>query len=117
VTAGKINKCSKPWREDVVFGAVQEGDALGISLFAEKQWEGKILFDVPCHKMNMKMPLDWPRINQFPEWFTVESEKHYTIHDVTSNSKATYAGQELHEGIGIDIQVGKKKHLVVKRSD
>ncbi|MHC4301340.1 MAG: DUF6807 family protein, partial [Planctomycetota bacterium] len=78
-----------PWREDVIFGAVQEGDSLKITLVAEEPWRGEILFDAPRHKTNMKMPLDWPRINQFPEWFTGEDGKRYLVHDITSGSRVT----------------------------
>ncbi len=104
----------RPWREDVIFGAVQDGDVLKISIRAEKKWEGKILFDTPRHKTVMRMPIDWPRINQFPEWFTVEAEEPYTGHDLTSNSKATYTGRQLSEGIILHLQPGVERHLLVK---
>jgi hypothetical protein len=103
----------RPWREDIIFGAVQEGDVLKISILAEKKWEGKILFDTPRHKTVMKMPLDWPRINQFPEWFTVEAEKSYTGHDLMSDSKATLTGKQLHEGITLHLEPGVERHLIV----
>ena len=41
--------------------------------------EGRLLFDVPRHKTVMHMPIDWPRINQFPEWFTVQADRQYSI--------------------------------------
>ena len=104
----------RPWRQDVVFGAVQRGDVLKISIRAEKKWEGKILFDTPRHKTVMKMPLDWPRINQFPEWFTVEAGKSYTGHDLTSDSRSTLTGRQLHEGITLHLQPGTERRLVVK---
>jgi hypothetical protein len=102
-----------PWREDVIFGAVQDGNVLKISILADKKWEGKILFDVPRHKTIMKMPLDWPRINQFPEWFTVEAEKSYTGRDLTSNSKEALTGKQLHEGITLHLEPGIERHLIV----
>jgi len=104
----------RPWREDVIFGAVQEGNILKISIRAEKEWEGKILFDVPRHETVMKMPLDWPRINQFPEWFTVEAEKSYTGCDLASDSKSTLTGRQLQEGISMHLQPGTERRLVVK---
>ncbi len=104
----------RPWREDVVIGAVQNGNVLKISICVENNWQGKILFDTPRHKTIMKMPLDWPRINQFPEWFTVEGRKHYTVDDLTSDSKSTYTGKQLHEGITIHLQPGIEWHLVVQ---
>ena len=62
----------RPWREDVVYGAERVGDALAVSLRAERDWEGTLLVDRPRHREQMGLPLDWPRINQFPEWFSVE---------------------------------------------
>jgi hypothetical protein len=104
----------QPWREDVVFGAVQEGNVLKISMHTDKEWKGSILFDTLRHQTNMKMPLDWPRINQFPEWFTVQPEKRYTAHDLTVNSKATYTGKQLQEGITIHLQPGIKRRMMVQ---
>jgi len=103
----------RPWREDVVFGAVQEGNVLKMSIRAEKGWEGTILFDSPRHQTNMQLPLDWPRINQFPEWYTVNSETQYTVHDLTANSRVTYTGKQLHEGIAVRLQPGIEHRLVV----
>jgi len=103
----------RPWREDVIFGAVQDGNILKISIRAERKWEGKILFDVPRHKTVMKMPLDWPRINQFPEWFTVEADKAYTLHDLRYKYRETDSGKKFHEGVVIHLKAGIERHLVV----
>jgi len=103
----------RPWREDVIFGAVQEGDTLKLCIVADKQWEGKILFDTPRHRTNMKMPFDWPRINQFPEWFTVQDGRGYEVQDLTSNSKTTYTDKQLKEGITTNLQPRIEQHLVV----
>jgi len=104
----------RPWHQDVIFGAVQNGDSLTIALRAEKSWQGNLIFDTPRHKTIMKMPLDWPRINQFPEWFAVESEKRYTVHDLTSDSKKAYTGKQLSEGINIELRPAVEKRLLVR---
>lgn len=104
----------RPWRKDIVFGAVQEGNVLKICIRTEKEWKGKILFDTPRHRTNMKMPLDWPRINQFPEWFTVKSGTRYMIHDLTADSTATYTGKQLQEGFTIHLKPGIEYRLLVK---
>ncbi len=41
----------------------------------------KLYFNKARHSQSMKMPLDWPRISQFPEWFTVDPGKKYRISD------------------------------------
>jgi unsaturated rhamnogalacturonyl hydrolase len=104
----------RPWRQDVIFGAVQEGDTLKITMRAEKDWQGKLIFDTPRHKTVMKMPIDWPRINQFPEWFTVEAGKSYVGHNLVSNSGVTLTGRQLHEGITIHLKAGTERHMLVK---
>ena len=104
----------QPWREDVSFGAVQDGNSLKIAISVKKDWMGKIIFDCPRHKTNMKLPLDWPRINQFPEWFTAESQKTYTVTDTTSGSKQTFTGQQLRQGLTITLQPGTEKHLLIE---
>jgi len=104
----------QPWREDVVLGAVQDADTLKIAIRAEKGWQGKLIFDTPRHKTIMKLPLDWPRINQFPEWFTAKAEKRYELLDLTANTKANYTGKQLAEGIAIDLDANAEKYLLVQ---
>jgi hypothetical protein len=103
-----------PWRQDVLFGAVQDGDALKIVLRAENAWQGKLIFDIPRHKVNMRLPLDWPRINQFPQWFTVEAERNYTVRDLISGSSAEYIGKQLGGGITIEIRPATEVGLLVE---
>jgi hypothetical protein len=103
----------QPWREDVIFGAIQDGDCLKIALRAEKPWEGKLIFDTPRHKTIMNLPLDWPRINQFPEWFTAQADKTYTVTDLSANSKQTCTGKQLQAGIPIILQPTTEKHLEI----
>ena len=104
----------QPWRKDIRFGAVQQGDILKIAIVAGKEWNGKILFDKPRHKTNMSIPLDWPRINQFPEWFTVESRTRYSVRDLTSNSTVAHTGKQLQKGITINLRPGIEQHLLVE---
>ena len=104
----------QPWRDKVLFGAVQDGDVLKISLRCESGWSGKLIFDTPRHQTIMKMPLDWPRINQFPEWFTVKANRRYMIHDLTTNSKKAYTAEQLKAGIPINLKQGVEQRLRVQ---
>lgn len=61
----------QPWNPEIKLGAEQKGDTLYISVKSTKKWEGKLFFDKARHKTEMNMPLDWPRINQFSEWFAI----------------------------------------------
>jgi hypothetical protein len=104
----------KPWRDDVIFGAVQDGDTLKVTISSKRDWKGKLIFDSPRHKTIMKLPFDWPRINQFPEWFTVEARKQYTVQDPINNSKKVYTGSQLHQGLEINLERNKEQHFIVK---
>ena len=104
----------QPWREDVRLGAVQEGEELYLSLSADKAWSGKIKFDVPRHKAVMKLPMDWPRINQFPEWFTVEADTQYRIEDVDGDTLGPFKGEHLSRGIEVELKSGEEKRLIVR---
>jgi hypothetical protein len=105
----------RPWREDVVFGAIQDGDGLKIYIKADRRWQGKLLFDTQRHKTIMKMPLDWPRINQFPEWFTVKQNKRYLVYDLSSNTRKSYTAQQMAGGIGVGVQSGVPQYLIVQQ--
>jgi hypothetical protein len=104
----------RPWRDDVVFGASAEGDSLQIYVSSDRRWQGKLLFDTQRHKTIMKLPIDWPRINQFPEWFTVEQNKRYLIRDLSSNTRKSYTAQQMAAGIDISVQAGVPLYLTVQ---
>jgi hypothetical protein len=104
-----------PWREDLVVGAVEDDGSLYLSITAEKDWEGKVHFDTPRHKTIMKLPIDWPRINQFPEWFTVKSDTNYGLHDMTAGKKKSYTGKVMHEGLQVSLKAGVVKQIRIKQ--
>ncbi len=107
-----------PWRPDLRLGAARDGKSLLISLAADQPWSGKLYFDKPRHKVNMKLPLDYPRINQFPEWFTTTVDAKYIVRDAESGSEKTaiektVSGKEMQEGIPLDLRAGQELRLRV----
>ena len=92
-----------PWREDLLGGAVLEDRTLHISLKANKEWEGTLVFDTPRSARQMKMPLDWPRINQFPEWYTVSPGINYQVIMDDSRQGRVYTGEALSNGIRVKL--------------
>ena len=67
------------WRPDLRFGATEVGPGLLVVLSANTAWNGQLHFDFQRHKQNLHLPIDWARINQFPEWFVVDPEMRYRI--------------------------------------
>ena len=56
----------------------------------------------------------WPRINQFPEWFTTHPEKRFDLLDLTANTKKTVMGKDLIEGIPTTLKANSEKHLLIR---
>jgi len=96
-----------PWREDVVFGAVFLNNKLMIAIQTDNKWSGKIRFDNARHKEVLKIPIDYPRINQFPEWFTACETESYSLKGINNEFSAQYTGKDLIEGIELEIDQDK----------
>ena len=84
-------------------------NTLKVSLSSSKDWQGKLIFDAPRHQTHMNLPFNWARINQFPEWYTVEPDSTYMVHNLTLNTVKNYKGYELTRGI--DIILDKNQEL------
>ncbi|MBS3776503.1 MAG: hypothetical protein KGY70_15005 [Bacteroidales bacterium] len=106
---------AKPWDESLQFGAVSDTNTLYISIRSGEAWNGELIFDYKRHKKNMGLPLDYPRINQFPEWFTVDRDKKYQVTRVNENSTKTYEGEDLLDGLDLNLKGGDWYYLKIER--
>ncbi len=72
-----------------------------IVLQEEKDREGKMTFDTPRHKTIINLPVDYPRIKQFPEWFTDKEKEQYKV--ISSDKKITDNSydRQLQKGLGV----------------
>lgn len=104
-----------PWRSDITIGSVEHDGRLWVSIRADEAWKGHVRFDTPRHKTVMHLPLDWPRINQFPEWYTVTDDVQFTVHDITAGSADRVNGLQLIEGLELSIPASGEQLLVVDR--
>jgi hypothetical protein len=104
----------QPLNHGVTLGGEMKGDSLILSLGSPSaNWDGKLYFDKARHSEVMKMPIDWPRINQFPEWFTVDPKKKYQVSFDGGQTNRRVTGDELLKGIKIDVKAGVMKRMVV----
>lgn len=94
----------EPWNEQLYIGAVSSGDSLFVSVRSESAWEGNIYFDQARHRTHFSLPLDWPRINQLPEWFTVEAANDYLLFSDADGISGPAKGIDLHNGVKIKLQ-------------
>lgn len=106
-----------PWREDLIFGAVEKDDKLWVSMQSGSDWNGKLIFDKPRYKENLNMPIDYPRINQFPEWFTAQKDAKYKVRDLSDGKTASYSGKDLQDGLEIGLNQGETKKLIIEKMD
>lgn len=104
----------QPWCADVVLGAERTENETYFVLTAETDWEGKLVFDVPRHKTILHLPIDYPRINQFPEWFTAEEGMEYSIVSSQKNLTGKFTGKQLTEGLPVKLNAGEKLVVSVK---
>jgi hypothetical protein len=104
----------RPWREDVRLGAVRDGDALVLVAAAERDWTGALVFDTPRHRTHLHLPRDYPRINQFPEWFTVAAEASYRIAAAGTSAQPPVTGSSLAAGWSVALRGGEPVRFTVR---
>jgi hypothetical protein len=102
-----------PWRHDLEIGAVRADSLLYLTLYAGEDWEGRLVFDKKRHSEYMHLPLDWPRINQFPEYFTADKDK---IYQIKTDNKVIIQlpGEDLQKGYPVKLRKGQYLKLIVK---
>ncbi len=96
----------EPWDRRVHLGAVREGDRAVFSVRAESDWTGVVRLDHPRHRDNLHLPINYPRLNEWPEWFTVEHDRRYRVR-VGDAAPADRLGAELVQGLPISLRAGE----------
>jgi len=105
---------ARPWQQGLQLGVARTNDGLAIVMKSDKDWSGKLCFDIPRYKEYMGFTQDWPRMNTLPEWFTVEATQTYTIWDLDSGSKTVRTGRQLHDSLEVTLTAGTEKRLVIQ---
>jgi len=103
-----------PWHEKLNVGASFTGGILNAAISCEKSWSGRIKFDTPRWRDKMHMPVDYPRINQFQQWFTVEAGNKYEVTFFPSGKKRHFTGQDLINGLPVSIKPQEEVFITVK---
>jgi hypothetical protein len=89
------------WTEGVALGAVREGDKLYVSLEAPAAWSGRLRFDHARHRRDLNFTRNWVRLNEWPEWYTVDENTLYRL-ESTSGDRQVRLGSELIAGIPVE---------------
>jgi len=104
---------ARPWQQGLALGAAEAEHALAIVIRSDKPWSGRLVFDVPRHRLYMGFARDWPRMNTLPEWFTVEPERSYVVRDLRAGTETTFTGEQLHQGLPLEVKAGGEVRLLV----
>jgi len=67
------------WREGVELGAQRDGARLYITLRSARPWRGRLRFDFARHRRLLNFDRNYVRLNEWPEWFTVDENTLYRV--------------------------------------
>jgi hypothetical protein len=88
------------WQEGVRLGAVRDGDKLLVSLEAPAGWKGRLRFDHARHRRELNLARNYVRLNEWPEWFSVDENTLYRLTDAAGKDEIRL-GSELRDGIPV----------------
>jgi len=103
----------QPWSQGVEIGGYTAIDTLYLTLYSTIDWSGKVKLDFTRHKKWLNLPIDYPRINQFPEWYAVMDEIMYQVHFYPGNKIRIYQGSSLREGLAINLKKNETMYLKI----
>lgn len=104
-----------PWQPTVKIGAISAKEKIYFVITAEDDWEGPLMFDQKRHKTILNLPVDYSRINQFPEWFKLEYDAMYSIESNQKQLNGRYEGKDLKLGIKISLSAKEQCVIIVKK--
>jgi len=102
-----------PWRDGLQIGAVEREGALHLWIQSQDFWSGTLRFDRLRHKDWFRLPVDYPRINQFPQWFTVSDDDKFDVQK-DDRSVVILTGEQL-RAYALQIKPGQNVRLLIKR--
>ncbi|MBS1829836.1 MAG: hypothetical protein JST93_31340 [Acidobacteria bacterium] len=101
-----------PYDPRVQLGAVRDGQSVNLLIQADAPWQGQLRFDIPRHREHWNMASNYPRLNEWPEWFTVEPGQTYNV-SINNQPPKQYFGFELRTGLPLTIPAGQRTTIRV----
>lgn len=103
----------EPYDERVELGAVRGSDSLSLLIRAAAPWQGVVRFDIARHKEHWNMARNYPRLNEWPEWYTVEPGRTYEV-TIDDGQPRKYFGFELRKGLPLTAGGGEQVRVRVR---
>jgi hypothetical protein len=105
-----------PWPEGGLLGGADSGGCLTLVAAARDTWDGRLVLDQPRHRLFGRLPIDYPRLNKWPEWFVVEPDQSYEVEVSTVGTavaRVVVTGAALAEGVELSLQPGRETYVRV----
>ena len=104
------------WDSQLSIGATQTATGVKIAVSSPVGWKGKLKFDEPRHSTMMHYPADYPRINQYQEWFVVEDHQSYQCKSNQAGTLNNIKGRSLAKGLQVEVKAGETVFLEIIRN-
>jgi hypothetical protein len=101
-----------PWNDQLQIGAVNDEGKLKIAITCKKGWEGILRFDIPRFRDFMHFPVDYPRINQFQQWYTLDSSKNYSV-KIGNQKPKNSEGKILASGLAVNVKPNEILYITI----
>ncbi len=101
-----------PWHPGVALGAARAGECVLVHISTDTPWDGRIVFDTPRHRLHFRLPADYPRLNQWPEYFAVEADWEYAVTEL-DGAERILGGEELGAGLAMSLHPDRPKSVRV----
>jgi hypothetical protein len=71
-----------------------------VSLESTEPWRGRLYFDFARHRRVMNLQRNYARVNEWPEWYTVDENALYTVRDAAGREQVVI-GSDLKDGLDV----------------
>ena len=105
----------EPWLPTVIIGATSNLDETYFVIKSKYEWKGKLLFDEKRHQNILNLPVDYPRINQFQEWFIIDEAATYSIRSNKAKLNGEFKGSDLKKGIPLHLSSNEQFVIIIKK--
>lgn len=103
----------KSWQPGMELGAARDGSRLYVTLHSPQAWSGNVVFDYARHRRILNLKKDYARLNQWPEWYTVDENTLYTVRNADTGREEIRLGSDLKTGYPVTVAPGATLRLAV----
>lgn len=103
----------QPWSASATVGAERDGPCMAIVVVTGEDWNGRLVFDRPRHAAHLHLPLNYPRLNEWPEWFTVQEGASYRVEDILTGRASIFGAPALIDGLPLALTAGAEQQFRV----